>query len=120
MASPGQSGRAAKVRIDHRHGRVSIPATQLRRALGYKKIRSTFFTVRRRRGRLIFRGRGYGHGVGMSQQGARLLAEAGMRHDQILSYYYPGTSLKRAEEAAFPDEIFLAQQEIDDLSLLLR
>jgi stage II sporulation protein D len=114
------SGRAAKVRIDHRNGRVRIPATQLRRALGYKRIRSTLFTVRRRRGSLVFRGRGYGHGVGMSQQGARLLAEAGMRYDHILSYYYPGTSLKRAEEAAFPDEVFLAQQKIDDLSLLLR
>jgi stage II sporulation protein D len=40
-----------------------------------------------------FAGRGYGHGVGMSQWGAKGMAEQGHRAEKILEYYYPGTVL---------------------------
>ena len=38
-------------------------------------------------------GRGYGHGVGMSQYGALGFAQNGATYDQILAHYYPGTEL---------------------------
>ncbi|MEO7555219.1 MAG: SpoIID/LytB domain-containing protein [Acidimicrobiales bacterium] len=38
-------------------------------------------------------GKGFGHGVGLSQWGAMYMAEAGQSHDDILSTFYPGTSL---------------------------
>lgn len=38
-------------------------------------------------------GKGYGHGVGMSQYGAQYAAKLGYTYDEILSIYYPGTSL---------------------------
>ena len=38
-------------------------------------------------------GKGFGHGVGLSQWGARYMAEAGQDHAQILSTFYPGTTL---------------------------
>ena len=44
----------------------------------------------------VVSGRGYGHGVGMSQYGAYGQALAGRTYDQILSYYYPGTELGKA------------------------
>ena len=44
----------------------------------------------------VVSGRGYGHGVGMSQYGAYGQALAGRTYDQILSYYYTGTQLGRA------------------------
>ena len=40
-----------------------------------------------------FNGGGYGHGVGMSQYGAKGMAEIGHTFDEILAYYYPGTEL---------------------------
>ncbi len=43
---------------------------------------------------ITIRGGGYGHGVGMSQYGAKVLAEAGMEYQKILSHYYPGTELE--------------------------
>lgn len=43
---------------------------------------------------IIFAGMGNGHGVGMSQSGARGMAEAGYTYDQILMYYYTGTVVK--------------------------
>lgn len=64
-------------------------------------LRSANFTIdirRDDRGDIIqvtFDGRGYGHGVGMCQMGARGLAAKGVTYDSILSLYYQGTSLKR-------------------------
>lgn len=41
-----------------------------------------------------FEGKGYGHGLGMSQYGAKGMAEAGYNYAQILEYYYKGTKVK--------------------------
>ena len=38
-------------------------------------------------------GKGYGHGVGLSQYGAQYAAKAGYKYDEILSIYYPGATL---------------------------
>lgn len=43
--------------------------------------------------RVVFYGRGYGHGVGMSQWGAQGMALAGATYEQILKYYYRGIAL---------------------------
>ena len=40
---------------------------------------------------------GYGHGVGMSQYGANVMAQGGADYREILAHYYPGTELVRAE-----------------------
>lgn len=42
---------------------------------------------------IYFAGRGFGHGLGLSQWGAKALAEAGFTHEEILAHYYPGTRL---------------------------
>jgi stage II sporulation protein D len=44
--------------------------------------------------RFVFTGRGYGHGVGMSQWGAQGMALAGKSAEEILTYYYPGIELR--------------------------
>lgn len=44
----------------------------------------------------IFSGEGWGHGVGMSQYGAKGMAEAGFAYEDILTHYYTGTYLKKA------------------------
>ena len=46
---------------------------------------------------LRLEGRGYGHGIGMSQTGAKKMAELGYDWQDILDYYYPGTVLIPAE-----------------------
>ncbi|MBF4693773.1 SpoIID/LytB domain-containing protein [Fusibacter ferrireducens] len=45
-------------------------------------------------GKVTFYGRGYGHGLGMSQWGAKKMAEMGFTYDQILEHYYPGTHVR--------------------------
>jgi stage II sporulation protein D len=46
----------------------------------------------------VFSGIGYGHGVGMSQWGAKQMAERGFRYDDILSFYYRGADLGTIED----------------------
>lgn len=46
----------------------------------------------------VFTGGGYGHGVGMSQNGANRMAQAGMDFEQILSFFYTGITLTSIEE----------------------
>lgn len=56
-------------------------------------LRSTNFNLGFDTGNAVFTVRGYGHGVGMSQHGANLLAENGADYKEILSTYYTGVSL---------------------------
>ena len=44
-------------------------------------------------GNFYFIGKGWGHGIGLSQYGAKDLADAGIKYDVILSTYYPGTEI---------------------------
>jgi len=83
------TGRAKAVEID---GRV-FSARELREKLG---LPSTDFSCRINGGEIIFITRGYGHGVGMSQYGAKGMAEEGYTYEEILKHYYTGVSLSRA------------------------
>ena len=42
----------------------------------------------------VFQGRGWGHGVGLSQWGAKAMAEQGAGYKQILMHYYPSTDIE--------------------------
>ena len=70
----------------------SVTGPALRKALG---LRSACFTVQYQNGSFFFTTKGYGHGVGMSQWGARALAEQGQTASQILAHYFPGTQLRQ-------------------------
>ena len=48
-------------------------------------------------GSVVFYGHGYGHGLGMSQWGARRMAELGKKFDEILLYYYQGSQLSKLQ-----------------------
>ncbi len=56
-------------------------------------LRSTDFTLAWNGSAFVFRVSGYGHGLGLSQHGANLLAHDGYGYAEILAHYYPGTEL---------------------------
>ena len=72
-------------------GGVSVSGTQLRTLLG---LRSTTFTIDFTDTEVIFSVTGYGHGVGMSQYGANVLAEEGATCQEILEHYYTGATVE--------------------------
>ena len=49
-------------------------------------------------GKLHMRGRGYGHGVGMSQWGAYAMAKSGKTAEEIITHYFRGVTIDRAWE----------------------
>jgi len=89
-----RSGRAREIAVKTDAGREIIKATEFRKALSPVKIKSTWFRLRMSGDTVTFKGRGFGHGVGMCQWGARGMAEKRFDFRAILSHYYPGTKLK--------------------------
>lgn len=71
-------------------GGVRLRGTELR---GLFSLRSTAFELRYSEGRFVFTVTGFGHGVGMSQYGAKVMAENGADYVEILAHYYTGTVL---------------------------
>jgi len=96
VSKTGTGGRVLTVALIGPDGQTEIPADKLRSALGVNVIKSTLFALDvSSPGYVIFSGRGYGHGIGMCQTGARALAAAPFNYsyEQILSHYFPGTQL---------------------------
>jgi stage II sporulation protein D len=85
--------RATWVMMQGSRGRVRMRGNDLRRMVGYDLLKSTLFAVAVHGDTAQFAGRGYGHGVGLCQWGAKGMAEQGYGARQILKYYYPGTTL---------------------------
>lgn len=98
--------RIASLNIEGSTGAVTMSGRDVRRALG---VRSTLFTLEPARSRVATTGslpapssfqligRGNGHGIGMSQWGAKVLADRGNNYAQILSHYYTGATLAMIE-----------------------
>lgn len=63
------------------------------RALGWNILKSSRFDVTRTGSNFVFRGNGFGHGLGLCQEGAHIMARRGVSYRQILSHYFPGTSI---------------------------
>ncbi|CAG0929450.1 hypothetical protein PLCT1_01054 [Planctomycetaceae bacterium] len=81
---------------DSMGGEVKLSGEELRSVLGYSVLRSAMFDVVRGGEMFLFKGRGSGHGVGLSQWGAKGMAENGYSYRQILLHFYPGTELTKA------------------------
>lgn len=91
------SGRVARLLIEGTGGEITLSGRELRAALGESTLKSTVFELRPTSEGFLFVGSGSGHGVGMSQWGARGLAERGAGYREILEKFYPGTRLERLD-----------------------
>lgn len=91
------SGRVVQLAIHGSRGPIVLRGPDFRRLVGADTLKSTLFATTVSDGRVRFEGRGWGHGVGLSQWGAKAMAERGSSYRQILEFYYPGTRLARGE-----------------------
>ena len=92
----GPSGRIKFLRIvGSKRTEVVGKELKIRRALSSSHLKSSAFEVERDPGGAwILRGRGWGHGVGLCQIGAAVMAAKGFDYKQILQHYYPGTDVE--------------------------
>jgi stage II sporulation protein D len=77
------------------HHSFLVSGEALRSALGYSRLRSTQFAAQDLKNAVEFGGRGFGHGVGLCQYGARSWATKGWTYDKILAHYYPALHLNQ-------------------------
>jgi stage II sporulation protein D len=91
-----QTGRAQLVSITGRQKRV-ISGWEFKlivgRALGWNVLKSSRFTVSRSGSAFVFKGTGFGHGLGLCQEGAHEMAQRGYNFRQILAKYFSGASV---------------------------
>ncbi|MGK5087763.1 SpoIID/LytB domain-containing protein [Bdellovibrionota bacterium FG-2] len=98
-----RSGRATKVRTFWRDAlggwaELSVSSARFRGWMGSERLKSTGFQVSPLMGTAgVWRveGRGFGHGVGMCQYGAKTMGEKGFNVSSILRYYYPDAELRK-------------------------
>lgn len=86
----GPSGRATRIKI----GNATLSAPDLRIAIGSMRMKSTLLTSLRVEGdKIIMAGKGFGHGVGLSQWGANVLAGQGKSPEEIIMYYFKNVNI---------------------------
>ena len=90
----GASGRIMKLKITGT-GKTLVVGKELeiRRLLSESHLKSSAFDVRYEDDMIILDGKGWGHGVGLCQIGAAVMASKGYTYKQILEHYYPGTTI---------------------------
>lgn len=87
-------GRVITMKVTGDRGTAMVSGKDLRKTL---KLRSTLFRMSTDGNNVQVRGRGFGHGLGLSQWGAYYLAQQGVNYDRILAHYYQNASLTKLE-----------------------
>jgi stage II sporulation protein D len=75
-------------------GSFSMPLRTIRTGLD---LRSSYFSVSVEGDSLLIQGKGYGHGVGLCQEGAMVMAVKGFSFEEIINFYYSGVKIIRIE-----------------------
>ncbi len=92
----GPSGRISRLEIVGSKKRVIVgKELEIRRWLSPTHLYSSAFFVKSDADRFIFHGAGWGHGVGLCQIGAAVMASQGWSAEEILRHYFPGVEIKK-------------------------
>jgi SpoIID/LytB domain protein len=92
----GPSGRIYRLKIVGERDYIIVgKELEIRRALSRTHLYSSAFVVDKESGSFVLRGAGWGHGVGLCQIGAAVMANEGKTYSEILSHYYRGAKVSR-------------------------
>ena len=80
---------------DYVAGTFSIPLRTIRTSLD---LRSSYFSVYSDEDSLLLKGKGYGHGVGLCQEGAMVMSLNGFKYEEIIAFYYSGVRIMKIED----------------------
>lgn len=94
-SADAHGGRFRRILIETDGDPLWLAANEFRRIVGFRTLRSVWFSIRSNRKGWTLRGRGYGHGVGLCQWGAKVMAEQGHAYEAILQHYYPEATLAK-------------------------
>lgn len=107
-----ENGRVTKMQI----GDTVYSKNAIRGKLGYSLIKSTWFKLKYddNTDEYVFKGKGNGHGVGMSQHGAMGMAEEGFDYEEILKWYYTGIKITTGTTNTSSNKTVKYEDEIED------
>jgi stage II sporulation protein D len=88
------SGRIVKLKVVHSGGEAVFRSNDFRLRVNPQSLKSTLFVLMKEGNRIRFDGKGYGHGVGLSQWGAYEMARRGFSCLDILKHYYWGIEIR--------------------------
>jgi stage II sporulation protein D len=92
----GPSGRISRLKIvGSKRSMVFGKELEIRRWLSRSHLYSSAFVVTFEAGHVIFHGAGWGHGVGLCQIGAAVMATRGFSAEEILGHYFRGTEIRK-------------------------
>ena len=96
-----RNDRIIDVSIKHTNGTINLTGNNFRLLLKANKIKSMYFKSKKYQKGLMLKGKGWGHGVGMCQWGARGLAKKGASYKKILRHYYNNIHILRIKNRRF-------------------
>ena len=87
-------------KINFEYAGLKIPLKTVRTDL---QLKSTFFSLEPNENgdTIVFKGRGFGHGIGMCQEGAMRMTKLGYNYKEVLSFYYKNVHLINLKELNF-------------------
>lgn len=101
VTSRTSTGRVGNVTVTTAYsGDHVYSGNDFRRQVGWKKVPSTDFNVSIHKGTATIKGKGFGHGVGLSQWSALEMALDGKTYREILEHFYPGAQLTSERNAS--------------------
>jgi stage II sporulation protein D len=90
----GPSGRIYRLKVTGERDYIIVgKELEIRRALSRTHLYSSAFVVDKESGHFVLRGAGWGHGVGLCQIGAAVMANESKTYTEILQHYYRGTTV---------------------------
>lgn len=94
----GESGRICKLKITGAEKTLIVgKELEIRKILSESHLKSSAFEIEMTKDKVILHGKGWGHGVGLCQIGAAVMASQGYTYKEILNHYYPGTVINHSE-----------------------
>lgn len=95
MLQRDRAGRSISLKFSTDQGARTVLVKELRKEIGTFEFKSNYITrISQAKNGYEFEGRGWGHGVGMCQEGAKTMAIKGRLYKKILRHYYPGASIE--------------------------
>ncbi len=98
-----KTGRVKTLALRNGRDVAMVNAVDFRLAIGPARLKSTRFTIYKQGTLLLFKGIGYGHGVGLCQWGAKGMADEKRSFRDILGKYYPGATVAANVLASVPE-----------------
>lgn len=114
-----ESGRAELITIEGDR-RLTVNGWDFKiivgRVLGWNLLKSSRFEITQAGPDFVFRGSGFGHGLGLCQEGAHVMATRGANYRQILAKYFPTTQISKGAVSGSADLMWNEQPSISDVT----